>query len=109
MTTNVTLNLGQGRTYTIPDNPEVLAALGPAILSHLGCSYEIRWPDKTDADKQRRQEGRVTAQQRRREDAEVWAGQHLMGRDAADRDYVRGLLVEAYIAGYDAAPKGVNR
>lgn len=108
MTQNLTLNLGQGRTYAIADDTEMLTALGPAILTHLGCSYEIRWPDKDEAAKRRRQEGRKRARESRREEAELWAaGRELMG-DTADREYVRDLLVEAFIAGYDAAPRGVN-
>lgn len=108
MTENVTLNLGQGRTYTIADDPELLTALGPAILSHLGCSFEIRWPDKDEDAKQRRREGRNRALQRRREAAELWAaGREVIG-NTEDREYVRDLLVEAYIAGHDAAPRGIN-
>lgn len=110
---NVTLNLtGRFRgTYTLADDPDLLSALGPAILSHLGCSYEIRWPDVTEEDRQRRAKDRKATRVRVREDAEMYAAafQPSVSLDANDRDYVRSLLVDAYLAGHAAAPRTVNR
>jgi hypothetical protein len=110
---DVTLNLtGRFRgTYTLADDPDLLSALGPAILSHLGCSFEIRWPDETDEDRERRAKDRKATRARVREDAELYAMGHepTFSLDGNDRDYVRRLLAEAYLAGHAAAPKTVNR
>jgi hypothetical protein len=108
MTDIIQIPLGNGRTYGIEDKEEMLSALAPAILRHLGCSFEIRWPDKTEEAKRRRESDRKRALRSRRQDAELWAaGRDVL--DTSDREYIRDLLVEAYIAGFDAAPKGVNR
>jgi hypothetical protein len=110
MTDLIQIPLGNGRSYGIENNEKMLRALGPAILSHLGCSYEIKWPDSDEAAKRRRVADLKKAKERRREDAEAWAAERASRvlRTDDDVEYIRDLLTEAYIAGYDAAPKGPN-
>jgi hypothetical protein len=111
---DVTLNLtGRFRgTYTLADDPDLLSALGPAILSHLGCSFEIRWPDETDEDRERRAKDRKATRVQGpggRRVVRRWVHSRRFSLDGNDRDYVRRLLAEAYLAGHAAAPKPVNR
>lgn len=109
MTDIIQIPLGNGRAYGIENNEKMLRALGPAILSHLGCSYEIKWPDEDEAATRRRIADLKKARERRREDAEMWAFERATRvLHSDDLEYIRDLLTEAYIAGYDAAPKGPN-
>lgn len=112
-TENVTLNLsGRWRgTYALRNDPDMLSALAPAILTHLGCSYEIRWPDRTEEDRERRIQDRKARSLRLRAKAEQYALErtaHLV-LDPEVREVVFDLVQQSYMAGHNAAPKPVNR
>lgn len=108
----VRLHNGGEFTFSPPIDEEYLGQLGPAILSHLGCSYQISWPVKTDEDRQRREQDRAHNRKSRQDHAEDYANNRALRRlghfSAEDRELVREYLEDAYKSGWDDAPKPVG-
>lgn len=99
----VRLRLSGGSDYGIPDDRDTLAQLAPAILTHLGCSYEIAWPDEEDREARAVYRSRDCA--RANDEAEAYATAHTPPAGEAYVELVHELLAAAYRAGYNAAPK----
>jgi hypothetical protein len=103
-----TYHLNDGTEFTLTATEKALAQLAPAILSHLGCSYEIRWPVKTDEEKEQRRADRSARLRYAQARAEIYAASRALPGAAYKVDNLAEMLETAWMAGYEAAPKGVN-
>ena len=95
----ITVAIPNGGAYTFGTDVDrdYLAKLAPAILSHLGASFEIRWPDHEAG-----WGGRDHVMAKRNDQADEYAAKRA--DDGLDRERLRN----AWIAGWQAAPKPVT-
>lgn len=93
--------LGNGASYGIFADDEMLRALGPAILRYLGCSFEIKWPEEHGLTEER-DAARKHLRARLNEESEEYS------YEAAKHPSERPMLAEAFRAGWRRAPKGTR-
>jgi hypothetical protein len=103
-----TYHLNDGTEFTLTATEKALTQLAPAILSDLGCTYEIRWPIKTYKDLEERQEDTRARRRYAKARAEIYAASRALPGAAYKVDNLAEMLETAWMAGYEAAPKGVN-
>lgn len=107
---HIDIPLAPGWTYGLHMDPKDLGSLATGILQHLGCSFEINWPEgdlgaQTAEEKDR---DRKRALQNLNDNAEQYASAHTPFTEEVPREIVQEHLQDAYKAGFLNAPKSLH-